>query len=416
MIKDLKIVDISYDGSGVGKKDGKVIFVPKTLVGEFVDVELVKENSKFAIAKAVSVKRTNANRCEPACKYYNICGGCDFQHCTYQHELFLKEKILRGELNKVGFCGDIKINKSDDRYFYRNKLKLEVVNSLLGYFEPKSHTFFEVENCPIASQDINHCLSLVSQYLRTNSDKDLKNIYIKEIGGGIGICFLFDKNSKKMHKKFKKNDILGDFSVFFAYGDVLESNKTEVFCVQEGRRLKQNAGDCETKFDISAFNQVNDNVSKKLYEYIKELTKDKRVVNAYSGQGLLTKMISGVAKMVYGIEYQLSAHKVANQLTKDIRNVENICGKVEDELSTVLLRDKIDMIILDPARAGCENSVLNAIKCQKIAKIVYISCNFSTLVRDLQILKQFYDIESVQIFDMFPCTANMETVVVLTRK
>lgn len=196
----------------------------------------------------------------------------------------------------------------------------------------------------------------------------------------------------------------------------MESNKTKVFCVQGEEKLIKKYDEYDFEIDISAFNQINDDVAEKMYAYVLQNAERMRVVNAYSGQGLLTALLSKYVKFVYGIEYQYSAHKAAEKLTEQLSNVENICGRVEEKISQVLLRDRIDMIILDPAREGCAKVVLDQICLKNINKLMYISCNFSTLVRDLAILKDFYDIEKIKIFDMFPNTANMETVVLLQRK
>ncbi len=415
-MKSVKIEDVSYEGAGVGKLDGKVVFVPKTLLNESVQIEITKENAKFAQAKIVNVIEKSDLRRAAFCPYFEKCGGCDFQHCDYDVEIDLKKQILARELVKIGFFNEIQVEKSEKRFGYRNKIKLEVRDEKVGYFKSKSHDFFEIDFCPIATKEINDVITLLRSHLADCNYKMLRNIYIKQLDENIGICFLFDKNAQKLRQKFKKNDFLNDFSIFFAYGNVLESDKTQVFCMQGDGKLQKRYGDLKTDNDISAFNQVNDDVAKKLYDFVCALTKDKRVINAYSGQGLLTALISQGAKFVYGIEYQTSAHKAAQSLTENIRNVFNVCGKVEEEIGAILKRDRIDFIVLDPAREGCKENVLKEIIAQKIEKIAYISCNFSTLVRDLAILRENYDIKEIKLFDMFPCTANMETVAILALK
>ena len=176
--------------------------------------------------------------------------------------------------------------------------------------------------------------------------------------------------------------------------------------------------DFSIKMDISAFEQVNDYISKIMYEKILMYVENKRVINAYSGQGLLTLLISQKANFVYGIEIQQSAHQKAEELSakQPLYKIKNICDSVEHCIDNILIRDKIDLIILDPAREGCQKTVLDKINENNIPQIIYISCNFATLVRDLKILKNFYNIKTVTIFDMFSCTANLETMVILQRK
>lgn len=416
--KIVDIFDMSYEGAGVGKIDGKVIFVPKTLIGERAKCVIEKETNSFAIGKVEEILTSSDKRIVPKCPYFDICGGCEFQHCSQESEKEIKLSILKRELQKVGYNGDIDFVESDKRFGYRNKIKLEVCGNKLGFFKSKSHDFFAVEKCVIADDQINDALPKIETFLKENDFKNLKNVYVRCIDKKVAICFLFDKNAQKTQKNAKKIEILSDFDVFFAFGDILESNKTQIKNIFGDIFQTKDYGDFVAKYDISAFCQINDFVAQKMYELVLENTNNKRVINAYSGQGVLTYLISKGAKFVYGIEYQKTAHEKAEEL-KNLSSeykIENICGRVEDEISKVLQRDKIDAIVLDPAREGCQKSVLSAINENKIDEVLYISCNFSTLVRDLKILNDFYEILQVKIFNMFPCTANLETFVKLRRK
>lgn len=415
--KIVEIFDVSYEGSGVGKVDGQIVFVPKTLIGEKVEVEIVKANKNFLTGKVVRVIKPSEMRIVPRCPYFDVCGGCDFQHCGYQEELRLKKQILIKELSKVVEIDNVDVVSSSERFGYRNKLKLEVDEKEIGYFKAKSHDFFAVSNCPIATAQINQTLPKIREFLGENNLPNLKSVYIKLLGEKLAICFLFSKNAPKITKNLKKIEIFDEISVFFAYGNVLESDRTTICCVYGKSKLDKQIADKVVKFDVSAFNQINDAVAEKLYDFVLSQTQNKRVVNAYSGQGVLTYLISKSAKFVYGIEYQKSAHLSAESLISedDEYKMQNICGKVEDCLRPILQRDKIDVIVLDPARDGCKESVLKAILDSKIEKVVYVSCNFATLSRDLKILTKNYTLQECKMFDMFPCTANMETVVVLGR-
>ncbi len=396
-----QIFDVSYEGAGVGKTDGQIVFVPKSLPEEELEIEIQKKTNKFLIGKISKIIKPNKNRITAACPYFDVCGGCDFQHCTDECERQLKIHILKNELKKVGFNGDVEFESSDKRLGYRNKIKFEVKDGKIGYFKTKSHNFFEVEFCPIASKKINDSLPKIKEFLQANNFENLQNVYVKENEKSVGICFLFSKNAKKYAKNAKKIEILSNFDVFFAFGDILESDKTKLICV---------LGD--KKFDMRAFSQVNNFVAQKLYETLCNLAEGQVVVNAYSGQGVLSKMLAQKCKLVYGIEMQKSAHNKA-ELIKTA-NMTNICGKVEEKLKTI--NKKVDAIILDPARAGCQASVLQEIKNRKIEKVFYVSCNFATLIRDIKILQENYAIQSIKIFDMFPMTASLETLVIMGRK
>lgn len=416
--KIVDIFDISYEGSGVGKLDGQIVFVPKTLCGEEVEIEILKKTKNFLLAKQQKVIEESDERIMPFCPYFDICGGCAFQHCDYNHEKIIKTQILKNELKKVNYVGEIDFIESETRFAYRNKIKLEVRQNELGYFKQKSHEFFAIDFCPIAKNEINAAIPKVKEFLKINDFKNLKSVYFKQVEKSVAIVCLFDKNDKKVLKNIKNIEILSNFSVFFAFGDILESNSTQIFNVFGKEKLQELLDDNVVEIDVSSFNQVNENVAEKLYENLTNIVAGKRVVNAYSGQGLLTYKMAKFAKFVYGIEYQKSAHKSAEKLKSlnEEYRIENICGKVEDCLDLVLLKDRIDIIVLDPAREGCDQKVLDSILKSDISEIAYVSCNFSTLVRDLKVLQSDFSIEKVKIFDMFPCTANLETLVLLKKK
>ena len=416
-VREVEIFDVSYDGAGVGKLDDKVVFVPKTLPNEKVQVRVEDTKGKYLTATCEKVFVASEKREAAKCPYFEICGGCDFQHCGYDFEKQLKEKILKSELAKVGYFGELEFVKSDKRFFYRNKIKLEVEGDKIGYFKPKSHNFFEVKTCPISDEKILKTLPLIEEFLRENCFENLKNVYIKSVDENVAIFFLFSKNAKKMQKNVKKIDIFRKFWIFFAYGDILESDKTEVEFVFGQKKFFKKFRNFQFEISPQGFSQVNDTVAAKLYDFVVEFCQSKNVVNAYSGQGLLTAMIASKAKSVFGIELQKSAHACAEKLKKvlAIENMHNVCGKVEERLAGVLAKEKIDLIVLDPAREGCKKAALEEMISGKVGEIVYVSCNFATLVRDLKVLQSAYKLSSVRVFDMFPCTANMETVAILKR-
>ncbi len=414
----IDIYDISYEGAGVGRINNQIVFVPKTLKNEKVRVKVTKRLSSFLLADVDEVICPSEQRIEPKCKHFEVCGGCDFQHCGVESERAIKIEIIKKEISKAGYQGEVEFEESERRFGYRNKLKLEYEQGKLGFFKPKSRELFEVERCEIASDLMNDILPDVKEFIAENRLVGLRSVYFKQVGETLAICFLFSKNSEKLAKNIQKLDIFEGFSVFFAFGDVLESNSTKIYNVYGNSKLIRQIGDLQMAVDVSSFNQVNDDVAEKLYNYIEGFCAGKRVVNAYSGQGLLTYRLAQKAKFVYGVEYQISAHESAERLCSFCREykIENICGKVEDCLKNILLKDRIDLIVLDPAREGCDKQVIESIVGERLEQVIYVSCNFATLVRDLKILGEFYCVKSVKIFNMFPCCVNMETVAVLERK
>ena len=412
------IFDISYEGSGVGKIDGQVVFVPQALPGEQVEIEIVRRGSNFMIGEVCEILKPSEYRVEPECPYYDFCGGCCFQHCDEDAEEQLKVQILKNEIKKAGFVGEVDFVDSDKRFGYRNKVKLDVQNDRLGFYRQKSREFVEIEQCLLADDEMNEALCDAKEFLRANKFRFTKSVYVKRVADDIAIVFLFAKEDPQSQKNFKNIDILQKYAVYFAFGEYLESNDTKLMGINAYRKLEYDYQGHKLQVNVAGFNQVNNFVAEKLYEYVVDITKGKRVVNAYSGQGFLTYLISNEAKFVYGIEYQLAAHKMAEKVKDWNENykITNICGKVEDVLPQVMLRDRIDTIVLDPARDGCHKNVLDTIMKNGIREIIYISCDFATLTRDLTILGEDYEIVEVTVFNMFPCTANMEIVAILHRK
>lgn len=401
----IKILDISYNGSGVGKEEsGKTIFVPKVDVGEEAEVEVLKTNKTFDEGKVLTLLNTSSNRVKPKCPYFEKCGGCDFQHLTYEREKEIKIKIIKREFEKIGVKENIEFVDSEKRFNYRNKITLKHQNGKLGFNEASSHNFVEISFCPLADERINNSIGDVLEFLKTKHFSFLKSVSFLLSESDVLITFLFTQREKLV-----LNEVLKAYSVFFAVGEVLEKARiTKVF----GKECFYKV--CGVSFPLfpTSFLQVNTLVSEKLYQFVQHNVCDTRVVNAYSGQGVLSVILAEKNEFVFGIEYQKSSHEIAEKIKT--KNMINFCGKVENVLPK--LTNKVDAIVLDPARAGCKKEVLEAISKSSIAKIVYISCNFATLMRDLSLLLKDFKTEKISIFDMFPLTANLETCVILTKK
>lgn len=401
----IKILDISYNGSGVGKEEsGKTIFVPKVDVGEEAEVEVLKNNKTFDEGKVLTLLNTSSYRIKPKCPYFEKCGGCDFQHLTYEREKEIKIKIIKREFEKIGVKENIEFVDSEKRFNYRNKITLKHQNGKLGFNEASSHNFVEISFCPLADERINKAIGEVLEFLKTKHFPFLKSVSFLLSESDVLITFLFTQREKLV-----LNEALKAYSIFLAVGEVLEKARiTKVF----GKECFYKV--CGVNFPLfpTSFLQVNTLVSEKLYQFVQHNVRDSRVVNAYSGQGVLSVILAEKNEFVFGIEYQKSSHEIAEKIKT--KNMINFCGKVEDVLPK--LTDKVEAIVLDPARAGCKKEVLEAISKSSIAKIVYISCNFATLMRDLSFLLKDFKIENTTIFDMFPQTANLETCVILTKK
>lgn len=415
----LDIIDVSYTGAGVGKVDGKVIFVPYTCTGDVVEVELEKETASFCVGKLLRIITPSKTRVNPPCPYFGKCGGCDFQHVTREFELQVKRDILKRELNKLECSQDFEIIYDDKRLGYRNKLSMRCKDGKLCFDKANSHQLIEIDNCLLVDKRIQEALPRVRKFLYENDLAEIISVMIRLVEDTIFIYLLVNKStniSKIKQKIAKKLQFNGKFGLFLALVNNFDISKVE-FLDGEKEILTIKDG-ISVSVDAKSFLQVNNIVAEKLYDYVLNCIQGDDVVNAYSGQGFLSALLAKKADKVFGIELSKFSHQSAEKLKNDnkIFNLNNFQGKVEDVLPKLLKSQKIDSVILDPAREGCDKDVINSLIESKIQEIVYISCNFSTLIRDLKLLKENYNIESVKVFDMFPSTANLETVVVLKRK
>ena len=394
MNRTVKIEDYGYNGEGVGKTDGKVCFVPKTVIGENVEVVIDKENSKFCKATVCKVLQKSEKRIEPRCPYYSTCGGCNFQHITYEDELEIKKKIFLKEFSKIQKLADVDVIKSEKDYGYRNKIRLAVKQKTLGFYQEGTKKFVQVDACLLGSEVINKAIKKVSVFLK-NTTHIFNEIVFMDFENECLIDFLTDE--KVDINEIKKTL---DFKIEINHiGDYVSTQN-------QGLNLTYNG---------EAFRQVNDIVAQKLYNEVLANVEGKSVVNAYSGGGVLSALLCQKADTVYGIEINKSAHIVAEKLKKSngIKNMTNICGDSEKEIGKI---KNFDCVVIDPPRAGCFKGFLDALLSKSAETIIYISCNISTFVRDLKCLKEKYLIEKVKLFDMFPRTANFESFAVLRRK
>ncbi len=402
---EVKIEDISYQGNGVGRCNGKVVFVPHVDVGEVVDVDVVDNKSSYCTAKVNTILEKSACRQTPPCKYFGLCRGCDFQHLNYEREIQLKKKILCDQFKKVGYKSDIEVVRSEKRFGYRNKIRLTFKKGSLGY--NAEGKLVDIDECLLADEKIKAAVRDVRAFLKERRLKNLQSVTFRSGDESVMIAFLFDKTEEVDFSPLYK------YKICAAIGDVLESEGTEVWQINRTEVFKT-VGDFNLSVGAKSFFQVNDEIAQRLYEFVVNKVRGGTIVNAYSGQGVLTNILAQKCERVIGVECEEESHKLAQKIR--LGNVTNLCAKVEDVLEELTTDEKVDAIVLDPAREGCDKKVLDAIKSAKIEKIVYISCNFATLIRDLKLLQEDYAIDDVRAFDMFPNTANIETVAELTYK
>lgn len=396
----MEIEKLDHFGRGITKIDNKICFVENALPGEEVEIEKISENKKKIEAKVTKYIKKSNDREEPKCKYYNKCGGCSIGHLKYDKQLDYKVKRVEEILKRfTNINMDIDSIEDSNRYNYRNKVVLHVKDGKIGFYKNKSNNIIEVDECLLLDDKINYLISLLKKRINLNN---VKKITIKLGNNTNEVMLIIDGEVDNISYLLELVDVL-------IINDKVISDKKYITSIIDGK-----------KYIVSknSFFQVNKYVVKKLYDEIKNIViknNSSNVLDLYSGTGTIGIYISEYVNKVLGIEVVSDAVN-DSYLNKDINNCNNIdfiLGKVEDKLEVL---DDIDTIIVDPPRSGLDKKVIEVIKRISPNLIIYTSCDAVTLSRDLNYLKENYNIKSIKLFDMFPNTYHVECISVLERR
>ncbi len=406
---NLEITDYGYSGEGVGRNKGKVFFVPYALKDELVSCKIVKETSSFCKARLVEIKNKSDKRINAPCPYFAKCGGCTFQNLNYQDELEIKKQIISNQLKKVDFAGDIEVIASPKEYNYRNKIKLFCNGRSLSLNELESSRLVEIDRCLLVEEEINSVIQTVQTFINAkNIEKDIDNVYIRKQGQNILVWFKFFKPVKLEFGGLQL--MLGaECGIYQSLG------KAKPGHVMGAKVLSSNEFGFDCEFDVNAFHQVNNEVGQKLYQEVVDSVLGNKVINAYSGAGVLSGILALSGKTVYGVELGQAEHNSAERLKENnkLNKLFNIKGDCAEIIPNLISSD-LQSLIVDPPRAGCDKKVCEAINNADVKRVIYISCDSSTLVRDIARMSNF-KIKSVKIFDMFPKTSSIEVLCILEK-
>ncbi|MBQ3398732.1 MAG: 23S rRNA (uracil(1939)-C(5))-methyltransferase RlmD [Synergistaceae bacterium] len=440
----LTISGLTSEGAGISRTDRGVVFVHGALPGEKVAARIVARKKDFAIADTVSVEEASHGRAVPKCKYYGRCGGCQLQHADYAAQLKLKAGIVRDAMTRLGgfppelFDG-LECEPSPEYWGYRNKAAFPVqdINGRIatGFYRAGTHRLEFIRTCPVNAKRLNDMYSRILEgleknrcpfdgYNETNHTGKLRHI-IARTGINTGESLLsFVLNGKLSAKSVKALASLGNLvrpdTLTLNHnskpGNVILGAYTEN--LTGTGLISERLGKYRLTFDTASFFQVNTGQAEKLFAYASSMAKGaKNVLELYSGVGSLTCWLAEEAGSVTSVEEYKGAVKMAvrNLEANNFGNVRALCGKSEDVIAD--LSEKYDAVVLDPPRDGCERSVIEALNNFGVRKVVYVSCNPATLARDCKILAGHgYRLESVRAFDMFPQTAHVETVCLLSNR
>ncbi len=463
VFENVSIIDIAEEGKGVGKTNDFVLFVDKAVPGDIADVQVYRKKKNFGEGKIVQLRQASGFRTDAFCEHFGTCGGCKWQHMTYDAQLQFKQKTVAGALGhlaKIDVSGMLPIVPSPEDKYYRNKLEYTFSNKrwlndgenrteepmdmdALGFHIPgRFDKILDVKHCYLQADPSNAIRNSVRDFAKQQgiSFYDLKghngalrNLIIRTSSTGelmVIVVFAYpteeevDSLMNFIDKSFpqitsllyilneKKNDTIFDQEVIAWRGpEYIHEEMPASRTGGEGIRFR---------IGPKSFYQTNSVQALKLYEITRDFAGfkgDELVYDLYTGAGTIANFIAGKVREVVGVEYVPTAIEDAkiNSSINNITNTKFYAGDIKDVLNADFVAEhgKPDVIITDPPRAGMHPDVVNRLMEIEAEKIVYVSCNPATQARDLLVLKEKYDVVKIQPVDMFPHTQHVENVVLL---
>ncbi len=435
-IFEIEITGTTDEGDGVGRAEGMAVFVPYALLGERVRVVIVKVLKNYAAGKLLEVVTPSKNRIKSQCKYFYKCGGCRFWNVDYQAELDYKRQKVEDCIRRIAKL-DIEVPavlSAESQCGYRNKGQFPVSRDGIGIYAQHSHRVIDIDGCIIQDETNPSVLAAVREWMREYDIEPydeisgkgcVRHIYTRTGDSGRLVCIV--TNCEKLPHSEELVDILR--KNVDGLSGVLQNFNNKKTNVVLGTRFRtlwgsdyicDRLGDCTFKLSPLSFYQVNKAQTEVLYSVARDfaqLSGGEIVWDLYCGTGTIGQFMAKSAKKLVGIEVvpQAVANAKENAELNGIKNCEYHCGTAE-EVAPRLKNERPDVVILDPPRKGCEESLLKTVAKTGTKRIVYISCKPSTLARDLKILAELgYKAERLQAVDLFPRTPHIETVCLLNK-
>lgn len=442
----VEILDNGFEGEGITKINGFTVFVQGALKGEKVEILILKVLTSYAFAKITNIIKKSEHRVEVDCSTFKRCGGCSLRHIDYDYTLEIKRNAVQSLVSKT-LKSEIKVLDTlgmENPFFYRNKAQYPVGfdkegKPCFGIFANRSHDIIQIDKCFIQnekSQEIAKYIfdlwikNKLSIYNENTRNGLLRHIVIKNgLKTGQFMCVLVINGQSFSKENVIVNKIINKFPMIETVVVNINTDNTNVIMGESNRVLYGNGyiedklGDFKFKISTLSFYQVNPIQAEKLYNIAVEATnisKEDIVFDLYSGIGTISLFMSKFAKEVYGVEIVEEAVKAAkeNADLNGVRNTRFIAGDVEVVLDDLLNNKKVvpNVIMVDPPRKGLDNKTIENILKVSPSKVVYISCNPATLVRDLAKLEDIYEIKSIKPVDMFSYTSHVEVCALLELK
>lgn len=390
-----------YDdlGRGIAYLNGKVLFVPKTVPGDIVEIAVINDKKNFSECQVLKYIEYSPERINSSCPYFDSCGGCDFLNVKYENSLNYKVNKVKEIFNKNGISINPKVVFSSQNLFYRNKITLKVQNGKLGYFKNNSHDLVEIDKCIIASNAINSMIPYIKKFNILNGNVTIRSNQNEEILLVIESYDNLNININEIKKNIKLVGIVINNRLFYGVDF-----------------LNENINDLNYRISYDSFFQINPRVAQILFNTIDEnIDVNDNVLDIYCGVGTLSLSAAKKAKQVVGIEIVKNAILNAkfNAKINNIQNTEFILGDASNFKFSKY--NNFNKVIVDPPRSGLTNSVISTILKINPEEIIYVSCDPQTLVRDIKILSANYVIKDSFVLDMFCYSYHVETIVILNK-
>lgn len=458
VFNDIAIIDIAEEGKGVGKTDDLVLFVEKAIPGDVVDVELMRKKKSFGEGRIQTLKKASEYRVEPFCEHFGVCGGCKWQHMTYDAQLLFKQQSVENALTRIGKVDTSSMEPilaSGQTEYYRNKLEYTFSNKkwlttlddnaedmnmdALGFHVPgRFDKILNVNHCYLQEDPSNVLRNSVREFAIANAmtfydlrehSGVLRNLIIRISSTGelmVIVVFAYPEEGQvELLMSFIKDKFPSITSLLY----IINQKKNDTIFDQEiviynGRDfIYEEMEGLKFKVGPKSFYQTNSAQAYELYKITRDfagLSGNELVYDLYTGAGTIANFVAKYAKEVVGVEYVPSAIEDAkiNSEINGVKNTKFYAGDMKDVLtaSFIAKHGKPDVVITDPPRAGMHADVVARLLEMESPKIVYVSCNAATQARDLTLLAEKYDVVRIKPVDMFPHTQHVENVVLLKLK
>ena len=394
----VEVLKLDNFGRGITYIDDKICFIENALPNEAVEIEIIKKTNKYYLAKVNKYIETSPLRIEEECPYSSICGACNLNHICFNEENKFKLDKVKGIMKKFANIDSnlIKGIIYHDRNHYRNKITLHGKDNEIGLYKEKTNEILPINSCLIVNPKINEIIKVLNSL-----SKEISEVIIKTSNDSSKVMVKITGTIDNINLLKKLCDVLIINNEYYTNNHVIETN----------------IGNKKYIEGIDSFFQVNNTLTKELYDEVLENVKDKvfnNVLDLYCGAGTIGIYISDYCNRIIGIDYNESSINDAKDNAKlnNLNNIEFICDKVENKINEF---NDIDLVIVDPPRAGLDNKTKNYLKEINPERIIYVSCDPITLARDIKDLDT-YKVNYIKVFNMFPRTYHCESVCVLERR